>query len=753
MDASQFEKGAKKSTSSVKGLESTFAKAMPKITKLIAGLGTAFAGAIGGSVAGAAILANHAKEVERMSLSLGMSTESYQALTGAASRFGIEQDKVADIIKDSNEKLGEYIATGGGGFKDFMEQIAKPQGVSANDLLAMGVEDRFVKMQTLMENMNIPLSQMSFFLEGIGSDATYLIPLLSNGGKELKRIREEMEKTGQILSDSVIKNLSTFSKNLTGIKSIIGGWGNIFVSGFAGPLADLSSRLMTFLTETQAIRNAFATLGQAIGSVLGFLSDNFQRIVTYVSTAAAGLAIWAGAAGIAAIATGGLAGALGVLRVALLTSGVGAIVVIAGELVYQFMRLVEGAGGFGNAMTLLGDVAKGVWTGISGSAAAIVPALQSVWEGVKAGFLGMIEVLATQWGNLLEMMQVGAAEIARIPGFEDIGNAMGGRLMEGMARASADVASFGAAADKASENAKRLNEEAKNMDSKGWESAAAAMKRLRDAMNKPSTLPATNPNPVALPTINSGTNTVTEPGAGGAKEKAAKITKEQQALKSLTEELEKYRATVGMTSLHEEIWNQQKAAGVTANSATGISIAGMVTELDKLKQQKDFVNGVTDSLEGLFTSIITRSSTAADALKNLASSLAQMLAQRAFMGLMSSTGLGAALGPILGPIGANANGTSGWGGGLSMVGERGAELIDLPQGSKVYSHQKSMNMLGAGSNQASRVVIDLSPDLVARTLEQANQNSVKISQQSIKQSNKGLNSRINRYENDPRARG
>lgn len=44
-------------------------------------------------------------------------------------------------------------------------------------------------------------------------------------------------------------------------------------------------------------------------------------------------------------------------------------------------------------------------------------------------------------------------------------------------------------------------------------------------------------------------------------------------------------------------------------------------------------------------------------------------------------------------IGKNAMGTNYWKGGLSWVGERGPELIDLPRGSKVYSNQKSMEMI------------------------------------------------------------
>ncbi|SHI17897.1 phage tail tape measure protein [Sporanaerobacter acetigenes] len=44
-------------------------------------------------------------------------------------------------------------------------------------------------------------------------------------------------------------------------------------------------------------------------------------------------------------------------------------------------------------------------------------------------------------------------------------------------------------------------------------------------------------------------------------------------------------------------------------------------------------------------------------------------------------------------IGRNAEGTEYWRGGLTWVGERGPELVNLPRGSKVFSNEKSMEMI------------------------------------------------------------
>jgi TP901 family phage tail tape measure protein len=49
---------------------------------------------------------------------------------------------------------------------------------------------------------------------------------------------------------------------------------------------------------------------------------------------------------------------------------------------------------------------------------------------------------------------------------------------------------------------------------------------------------------------------------------------------------------------------------------------------------------------------------------------------------------------VPGQIGSNAEGTDYWRGGLTWVGERGPELVNLPRGSRVYSNEESMEMAG-----------------------------------------------------------
>jgi hypothetical protein len=118
----------------------------------------------------------------------------------------------------------------------------------------------------------------------------------------------------------------------------------------------------------------------------------------------------------AALSVRGLATALVLLRGALIRTGIGALVVGAGELIYQFGRLVGSGGGFGNALSLLGDVASEVWERIKTGGRALALALQSVWAGIEAGWLSVLQRIQTAWADLLHRLARGLDDV---PGLEE----------------------------------------------------------------------------------------------------------------------------------------------------------------------------------------------------------------------------------------------------------------------------------------------------------------------------------------------
>ena len=130
------------------------------------------------------------REWQTLSNIAGSSVEDFKAAAFAADQVGISAEKLADISKDTREKLGEFVATGGGGFKDFFEEVAPQVGITAEELQKLSGPEILGRVKSAMDSVNVSLDQQSFFLESIASDTTNLIPLLANEGAELKRLSD-----------------------------------------------------------------------------------------------------------------------------------------------------------------------------------------------------------------------------------------------------------------------------------------------------------------------------------------------------------------------------------------------------------------------------------------------------------------------------------------------------------------------------------------------------------------------------------
>ena len=169
------------------------------------------AAAIAASVSALAISsAAFARELEVASRRAGESVERMQALAFASKTVGISLEKLGDISKDTNEKIGEFLSTGGGGFVDFVD-VMRLGKQAARDLAAqfetMSGPAVLQEMVRQMEAAGISTNQMSFALEGVASDATDLIPLLRNNGAELNNLTDEFQQLGAALTQEQLDKI------------------------------------------------------------------------------------------------------------------------------------------------------------------------------------------------------------------------------------------------------------------------------------------------------------------------------------------------------------------------------------------------------------------------------------------------------------------------------------------------------------------------------------------------------------------
>ena len=181
------------------------------------------------------------------------------------------------------------------------------------------------------------------------------------------------------------------------------------------------------------------------------------------------------AAGIAAAALSvrGLATALVVLRRALVRTGIGALIVGAGELIYQFGQLVRGAGGFGNALELMGGVAKAVWDGIKITVGSLVDDFRAVRADVESIWLRLMAFLSQKWADFLG--QIG-------PTFNAVAEQIGAETRIDWFGAEGYALMLGHAASNAGASAEAYRRQASATRASAFDGVGPAMQALRDAM-------------------------------------------------------------------------------------------------------------------------------------------------------------------------------------------------------------------------------------------------------------------------------
>lgn len=213
-----------------KGLGAGILKTTGRLSAMLALAGLGSGGALGVMLGLSKATADLGKEIDKLSKTAGMTPIAFQKWAFAGKTVGVESEKMSDILKDVNDKIGDYFNTGGGPMKDFFEQMPKRVGKSAKALeksfKGLSSADALQLYVSTLEKANVSQAEMTFYMEAIASDATWLVPLLRDGGKEMRRLGDEAGRAGGILGESAIKLSKDFSENIAKVMSRFQGLRN-----------------------------------------------------------------------------------------------------------------------------------------------------------------------------------------------------------------------------------------------------------------------------------------------------------------------------------------------------------------------------------------------------------------------------------------------------------------------------------------------------------------------------------------------
>lgn len=245
-----------------------------KISTAIVGAGTLISGfAVGFTLDNAAAI----DETERLAMVANVTTQELQYLTAGADRFSISQEKLSDMLKDVNDKMGDFISSGGGEMKDFFENIANDIGITAESFKNLSGQDALQLYYDTLERANLSQSQMTFYMEAIANDATMLIPLLKNSGEEFTKWGDKAVAAGLVMSESQLEANKVLIENQKQVKIMMQG----VKQSVSTAIAPLLNHFFDFLFLNQPQIDRFiAYFGDKFESLASTVSGNMDRVVS-----------------------------------------------------------------------------------------------------------------------------------------------------------------------------------------------------------------------------------------------------------------------------------------------------------------------------------------------------------------------------------------------------------------------------------------------------------------------------------------
>jgi hypothetical protein len=247
LDSSGFKRGIQQA----KGSVGTFVNTLKG--SLLPALGAA--GAAGALMSFGRRAIESASQIKELSQVSGVGVVEFQKLAEAAKTVNMEQEKLADIFKDTSDKVGDFINTGGGPMADFFEKIAPLVGATKEEFMGLSGPESLQKYFNFLKEANLPHQEMVFYMEAIASDATMLIPLLENGGEAFKKLGAGAEEAGNIMNETTIEALDQANEEIDRFMQNV----TIFVGQFLAKLRPAKDELRELAIEQLRAEEAFAT--------------------------------------------------------------------------------------------------------------------------------------------------------------------------------------------------------------------------------------------------------------------------------------------------------------------------------------------------------------------------------------------------------------------------------------------------------------------------------------------------------------
>lgn len=262
--------------------EQSFDRAQFNITGMIKGLGgiIAAAGAVDLTIKGITLglvnsFANTATEIDQLTKRLNVNAEAFQATAFAAKSFGIEQDQLADGMKELSMRAGEFALDGKANADAFGEigitqAQVKQYGNNIEGLFSL-VRNKLSEVKEQGKRQFLADALFGGGLADVGGE------FFSQTSEKIAALQKQARESGMVISQDNLDMAREYTREMDLLQARIKGLWNI-----------VASRLLPVFTRiTRQMKEFFDLHGEDIVDALTAAINGLTTAIKYLGIAAA----------------------------------------------------------------------------------------------------------------------------------------------------------------------------------------------------------------------------------------------------------------------------------------------------------------------------------------------------------------------------------------------------------------------------------------------------------------------------------
>src|SRR5690625_1642587 len=260
---------------STRGMRQSFNRVNKSVDRLSRGLGTIatpITAVAAASVALAARMADLAQQTQSMARALGTSAETLQKWQYILGEVGITGEQVATMFKDLSDKVGEFLATGGGEAAEVFQKL----GIGAEQLRGKKPQEVLLLIADALKQVDSQAERV-FLMEALADDASRALPILLQGSDAIRQMGQEAENLNVALSNLELQKLVEMDRAFYSITQRLEGLANTFS-------VQLSPAIQTFAETlgSERITAGLKNIATWLGNIVGVTITAINKLIEYI---------------------------------------------------------------------------------------------------------------------------------------------------------------------------------------------------------------------------------------------------------------------------------------------------------------------------------------------------------------------------------------------------------------------------------------------------------------------------------------